>query len=685
MSDVECDSETNHLFDGPRYGTPRGARRLVNSLRKTISGFQDAHKKAASSVERSDQELANDIRTTLVTEIEELEREFPEPRQESGVIATLNGARDILSECPAFDIGEAPTNVSPAYNDGTADNSSQSQSRTIAESESIIDITVGQHTDEAAGQLAPNMNEPSPSGSGDQVSANSDIDKQINELREKLFEADQRVMDLETELQGESQRHTQECKDIAKRYEDELDKLQQTCTAREQTLQKRIDELAACLSQEKERQREAQSGPKYVWVEGYGLVPQVPTVSCPRAPVSAPATLSHTSAPPTATTPTTTASSVTTPLISLTPPANQVSATTTNQTPPADNLSRVSYNTAGAASDATTLSLLEIQTQAHAYQMLVQKRPRHKYSGDNKHIDLESFLHQCKALMNVAGATASMKLAELPYWFSGNAGLIIDRFIGEADADRALTEAFEALRTEFGRRRVTARKMLAEHLQGEKLLERNHAQIKTFILNLEKVFKVAKETGRDGSFNMPEVINQVIRSKLPHLAEEWAKKVSASDLNKGTGLPALTFTNFVEFAKEQNSISQTTGEILKNPDSAKPTTTIRVASTRTEPTNTGPSQVRPPSRGTCIICPGSAHHTNECRKLAAYSGEEKAKVVRDKRLCTSCLGQTSATHKAMNCATKVGCAICGERHHTLLHGIPYRDLRLNSNPSQSPL
>ena len=343
---------------------------------------------------------------------------------------------------------------------------------------------------------------------------------------------------------------------------------------------------------------------------------------------------------------------------------------------PNDWGSLASANQIGSVSDAATRSLLEIQTQSHAYTLLTQKRPRHKYTGDHAHVDFESFLHKCESLMNVAGATASMKLAELPNWFSGTAGLVVDRFVGEPDAEQALADAFKALKKEFGRKRLTARQMLTEQLQGEKISEKSYTLIKTFLLNLERIHKVAKETKREESFNLPEVINEIIRTKLPHLAGKWAKKVSEVDVDDEP--TTVSFLAFLSFAKKQNTISQAMGEILKNPEPSRPSHTLRVAANHVDTVSYAQRL-----RETCTFCPGAAHQTNECRKFSALSKEEKARTVREKRLCTSCLGHTSATHKAINCATKKGCSICGERHHTLLHGIPFRDLILGKTSKPS--
>ena len=334
-------------------------------------------------------------------------------------------------------------------------------------------------------------------------------------------------------------------------------------------------------------------------------------------------------------------------------------------------------------SDPATQSLIQIQTESHAYNMLVQKRPKHKYTGDNRHIDFDSFLHQCESLMNIPGASSGMKLAELPFWFGGTAGLVVDRFLGEVDTAKALADVFRALKSEFGRKRLTARQMLVETLQGEKLQERHYSQIKTFILNLEKIYKVAVETARQDSFDLPETINDIIRSKLPHLASKWAKKLSDLEIdNDDEESVNPSFSQFIKFAKKQNSISENMGEILKSQEPSKFTQQrppLRLAAAHTGAATQGPTASQ--SAETCVFCPGSTHGASDCRKFSAYTMDQKAAAVRDKRLCTSCLGRTSANHRPWNCATKIGCNTCGEKHHSLLHGIPYRMLR--SDQSQA--
>ena len=56
----------------------------------------------------------------------------------------------------------------------------------------------------------------------------------------------------------------------------------------------------------------------------------------------------------------------------------------------------------------------------------------------------------------------------------------------------------------------------------------------------------------------------------------------------------------------------------------------------------------------------------DCRKFAALSKPEKAKVVRENRLCIRCMRQG---HIMRDCTEREGCRECGNNHHTTLHGV----------------
>ena len=335
---------------------------------------------------------------------------------------------------------------------------------------------------------------------------------------------------------------------------------------------------------------------------------------------------------------------------------------------------------APAAAVISSNPLLDIQTQSHAYTMLVQRRPKTKYSGEHKKVDFEAFMHRFETMTAVPGCTDAMRLGELGYWFTGNAALIVDRFVSESDAAKGLSLAIKALKKEFGRKTLTAKQMLQEILVGDRIPEKDFTALKTFALRLEKAYQIAIETRREGTFDLPETINDVIRLKLPHLAVNWAKRVSEVEASmiEFEDVPELTFQQFVAFVKKQIVIAETTSEILKNPDIQKtaPKVSVRMAAHDVQKPSsskvpmvqqhmlTQPARSEGPSR--CAVCPKSMHHTSDCRKFASMAAAEKGRVVKVKGLCIRCLG---TRHLLKDCTSNTVCRQCGSPHHSAMHGV----------------
>ena len=166
---------------------------------------------------------------------------------------------------------------------------------------------------------------------------------------------------------------------------------------------------------------------------------------------------------------------------------------------------------------------------------------------------------------------------------------------------------------------------------------------------------------------------------------KWAKRVSDVDLNCSNpdDTQELTFHDFVAFVKKQNSISQATSDILKNPESQKSQqkSVLKVAATNSESADrsaqkgksvaqpgkpTGRSNVKSDNSTTCKICPNAVHQMQDCRRFASLSKPEKARVVRENRLCIRCM---KPGHIMRDCTEREGCRECGNNHHTVLHGV----------------
>ena len=146
----------------------------------------------------------------------------------------------------------------------------------------------------------------------------------------------------------------------------------------------------------------------------------------------------------------------------------------------------------------------------------------------------------------------------MAYWVTGAADLVYRQYESEEDPSTALSQTIDHLKKEFGRKRHTAREMLDELLKGPPLKESDTAQIQTFVLRLEQVYKRAVDTKREATFSTHETFNEILRRKLPHITGSWAKKQTDSDDKYAETEDAqfdLTFPLFIEHCRRHNKIN----------------------------------------------------------------------------------------------------------------------------------
>lgn len=85
----------------------------------------------------------------------------------------------------------------------------------------------------------------------------------------------------------------------------------------------------------------------------------------------------------------------------------------------------------------------------------------------------------------------------------------------------------------------------------------------------------------------------------------------------------------------------------------------------------------------CGLCRRD-HPIKTCQRFLQLSPAERFDVVHEHHYCTNCL---ACSHTKKKCTTDLGCHICHEKHHTLLHFSPQLrnagvQLRQNANRSQ---
>ena len=364
-------------------------------------------------------------------------------------------------------------------------------------------------------------------------------------------------------------------------------------------------------------------------------------------------------------------------------------------------------------------SLLRVNLSSHARDLVIQGRPprEKRFSGEDS-IDLESTLNQFELATASEGVTDQMRYLELKHWVSGTAGLIVSAYDNERDPSEALRKAKRHLKAEFGRKVYTARQMLENLLIGGKLERSDSASIRVLIIKLEQVYLRAVETKRESSFSTAETYNEVLRRKLPFFAEKWAQRTYDHEhkyLDRDDFDNGLTFPQFIEYLRRQNSIQLHKSVILKhdNPTPTKPASGPATNAPKNRPkvaatkiniaaTNSTNPKPRPQKSGSgakksyaaaatstpqnpkpgmgvsasklnhskdgefkCVACSGaSVHELTSCREFLKMSDEERRGFVKSKGLCFLCLARG---HMSNACTESISCKKCERKHNTIFH------------------
>ncbi|CAI6351883.1 unnamed protein product [Macrosiphum euphorbiae] len=134
-----------------------------------------------------------------------------------------------------------------------------------------------------------------------------------------------------------------------------------------------------------------------------------------------------------------------------------------------------------------------------------------------------------------------------------------------------------------------------------------------------------------------------------------------------------TVTDLLNFVQSRVSILEIAGDHQKRPNNRPQSTSHSNAFVKKvpfKPTTTS-LVVSKPSSSKSDSCPNcrERHTITDCRKFASLSVEDRNKWARDNRVCYTCL---STNHWANKCHSKLRCATCSKKHHTLLHGFSTR-------------
>ena len=360
--------------------------------------------------------------------------------------------------------------------------------------------------------------------------------------------------------------------------------------------------------------------------------------------------------------------------------------------------------------------MLGVNLKNEARNLLTAARPTSDklFSGDNTNVDFETFMARFERMTAIEGVDDRMRLVELPHYVTGTAAVIVSSYEDIADASAALKQIKAHLKRDFGRRVYTARQLLEQLLKGPVLSKDKPSEIRAFLIKLEQAYRRGIETKREVLFSNPELINEIIRRKLPFVSEKWSSKIYDRDEKMATDeeVTELNFADFLSFVRRLNGCKLHERAIMSKPQSsdnisnfpshpsnrppsrfprlapvvASPTldetpgedgdsadlTGVSIAASSSSAPKTKTSaqkKKKSPASGTsptpskCPLCPIN-HGVYRCKSFLSADVEERIRIVRTNHLCKLCL---NPGHYADQCPLNFSCKECAGPHNSLLH------------------
>ena len=333
--------------------------------------------------------------------------------------------------------------------------------------------------------------------------------------------------------------------------------------------------------------------------------------------------------------------------------------------------------------------LTRIQVQMFALAQMKEARPKLKFSS-GRHLDFEKQMRLLNTAMRVPGISSQQRLQELQFYFEGPALQLVECFLLREDADVAFSEAIHCLKDKFGTRQESAMEMLESALSGKPVAEKDHAGLLSLYAALKSVVSIAKATGRTADFELQSVVDEVIRRKLPHLQEKWARKCANSLRKKKC---ELGFADFLDYLSDEHFVAEKMsrsngGRIVTTPvvppkshggsarvnalggsGGRKPSTSLTAgaaAGGRKPPVSSalgGAAAVLPSA---CLHCRKGDHVVAACVAFRTVEPRVKRALVRSNDLCFICM---ETGHVARDCVSGGKCGECEGPHHSSLHSL----------------
>jgi len=204
------------------------------------------------------------------------------------------------------------------------------------------------------------------------------------------------------------------------------------------------------------------------------------------------------------------------------------------------------------------------------------------------------------------------------------------------------------------------------------------ASLEELTTSLRALIHTTESISELNNLDYTDFIMEIVRSKLPiFMKREWANYVEQILSTLQRQLCLRDLLQFLERALnrlcnpycqdlELNAVPKAdTRPQVKRSNFSNVTSCPKLDISRPKPNNvSSKTNVNNTNTRYCVICQNGSHFLNQCVKFRSYVFADRAKLVKEHKLCFVCLARG---HKAHECNREKPCRECDGRHTTLLH------------------
>lgn len=281
-----------------------------------------------------------------------------------------------------------------------------------------------------------------------------------------------------------------------------------------------------------------------------------------------------------------------------------------------------------------------------------------KFSGGWKEWPL--FIAAYERDLESVTMTERRKLARLEKALSGEARELV---LGRLTYSKKADEVIDALRHEYGRSDVAAKRLTEEMLkipslthQSRESLKELSVKVSTFALQMGAL---NRESELKSEFLLDILCDKLV--KIPALYKKWKRMKSEK--------PYLDVMNFARFVEEERMFLPPSCKYDSAPVGSSKQSEIKKGSKihNAHSSDSHDVMFHQPRHADCAFCGAiDAHEIYKCPEFKKLEPTERFKFAKTEKLCFSCL---SNEHLSPACGRKRTCGVdgCDREHNRLLH------------------